>query len=422
MLMATALKLAMASLRFRWRLLALTLLTLTLSITLLLGVQYLRSEVRQSFLNTLSGTDLIVGARSSPVNLLLYTVFHMGDPTANIRWDSAQQIAQDKGVAWSVPISLGDSYRGHRVVGTDRGFLEHVRIGRQQALHLNQGDWFEDVFEVVLGAEVARKLQHRIGDDIVLAHGAGPTSFMSHADKPFRVSGVLAPTGTPIDRAVYVSLAGLEAIHLGWEGGVPAPGRRVSAQTARERDLTPKSITALLIGVERKVMTFQLQRRWNTWQTEPLSAILPGVALATLWQTLGQFERILLGIAGLVLITSLVGLLAVLIVIQTTRTREMAVLRAIGAGPGLIASLFVFECVLLAGLASLLAGGLWYAGVALGAGWLLDHWGVAINLRPPDLTEAVLLMAPPVLALLVALVPAILSWRRSVVEGLNQAV
>ncbi|MFL1484595.1 ABC transporter permease [Marinobacter sp. LN3S78] len=406
-----ALSLAAASLWHRRRVLLLVTLTLTLSVTLLLGVQYLRTEVRQSFNQSVSGTDLIIGARSGELNLLLYSVFHIGHATNNLRWSTFQDLEQDQRIDWLVPLSLGDSYQGYRVVGTDRRFLEHYQYGDEQALAMDEGQWFSDLFDVVLGSQVARKLEHGIGDEVILSHGGGRTSFVSHDQHPFRVSGVLAPTGTPVDRGVYVSLEGLEAIHVGWEAGVPSPGRTLSADAARERGLTPQTITAALAGVERQILTFRIQRDINQMSAEPLSAILPGVALSQLWQVLGQFEFILLGITTFVVVTSLAGLVTVLLTLQSHRHQEIAVLRANGASPALIAGLYLLECTGLALLAAVLASGLWYLAMAILAPWLLEVWGVAIALRPPTLAEWGLLAAVPVAGLLVGLIPAVRAWR-----------
>lgn len=414
-----ALSLAMASLWYRRRVLALVTLTLTLSITLLLGVQYLRTEVKQSFTSTISGTDLIVGARSGQLNLLLYTVFHIGNATNNIRWSTYEKLQEDERIGWLVPISLGDSYRGHRVVGTSEQFPEHFRYGRDQKPALAEGEWFADVFDVVLGAEVARKHAHQTGDKIVLSHGGGKTSFSNHKDTPFNVTGILAPTGTPVDQAVYVSLEGLEAIHIGWESGVAIPGQTVTPEEARQRDLTPDAITAAFVGIDRKVLTFQVQRQINESQLEPLSAILPGVALSELWRIMGQFEKALLGITGFVVVTSLVGLVAVLLTLQAQRRQEVAILRATGASPALIAALHVIECVLLAiaacGLA-ILAGA---AGIAALSPWLLETWGVQVSLRPLNTTEWWIIASVPTAALFVGLIPALQAWRSSRKQGLG---
>ena len=134
MKLSLALSLATASLWHRRRILLLVTLTLTLSVSLLLGVQYLRTEVRQSFNSAVSGTDLIIGARSGELNLLLYSVFHIGHATNNLGWNSFQALEKDERIDWLIPLSLGDSYRGHRVVGTDSRFLEHYQYGDDQPL------------------------------------------------------------------------------------------------------------------------------------------------------------------------------------------------------------------------------------------------------------------------------------------------
>jgi putative ABC transport system permease protein len=416
-----AFSLATASLWHRRNVLALVTLTLMLSITLLLGIQYLRTEVKQSFTSTISGTDLIVGARSGQLNLMLYTVFHIGNATNNIRWQTYQQLQDDPRIGWMVPISLGDSYRGHRVVGTSEQYPEFFRYGQDQRPELSAGVWFSDIFEVVLGAEVARLHQHKVGDNITLSHGGGRTSFSNHKDLPFKVSGILAPTGTPIDQAVYVSLQGLEAIHIGWQSGVAIPGRTVTPDQARQRDLTPDAITAVLVGVDRKIQTFQIQRDINQYSGEPLSAILPGVALSELWRIMGQFEKALLGITGFVVVTSLIGLAAVLLTLQVQRRQEVAILRAAGASPLLIALLHVIECVVLAIIACVLALGAGAAAIAGLSPWLLETWGVQVSLRPLNSTEWLVIAAVPVAAVLVSLIPALRAWQGSRKQGLSHA-
>jgi putative ABC transport system permease protein len=320
-----------------------------------------------------------------------------------------------------VPISLGDSYRGHRVVGTSEQYPEFFRYGQDQRPELSAGVWFSDIFEVVLGAEVARLHQHKVGDNITLSHGGGRTSFSNHKDLPFKVSGILAPTGTPIDQAVYVSLQGLEAIHIGWQSGVAIPGRTVTPDQARQRDLTPDAITAVLVGVDRKIQTFQIQRDINQYSGEPLSAILPGVALSELWRIMGQFEKALLGITGFVVVTSLIGLAAVLLTLQVQRRQEVAILRAAGASPLLIALLHVIECVVLAIIACVLALGAGAAAIAGLSPWLLETWGVQVSLRPLNSTEWLVIAAVPVAAVLVSLIPALRAWQGSRKQGLSHA-
>ncbi|RBW48968.1 ABC transporter permease [Marinobacter sp. F3R11] len=412
-----AISLATASLWHRRKVLALVCLTLTLSVTLLLGIQYLRTEVKQSFTSTISDTDLIIGARSGQINLLLYTVFHIGDATNNIRWSTFQELKQDTRIDWLIPISLGDSYKGFRVVGTDESFGKHFRFGRGQPLTLASGQWFDGVFDVVLGAGVAKKLNHALDDKIILSHGGGSTSFSNHTNTPFTVTGILEPTGTPVDQAVYISLQGMEAIHVGWESGVAIPGRTLTPEQAEGRNFTPSAITAVFAGLDRKILTFRVQRDLNQYTGEPLSAILPGVALSELWRLMSQFERALLGITGFVVITSLIGLIAVLLTLQTQRAHEIAILRATGASPGLIASLYIIECLALAVVACVISLALSTFVVSMLGPWLLTNYGLQVQLRPLNIEEWALLASVPLAAVVVALIPAFSAWQQSRSQG-----
>jgi len=281
------LRLALASLANRRFTAFLTVFAIALSACLLLAVERVRTEARASFASTISGTDLIVGARSGSINLLLYSVFRIGNATNNIRWSSFQTISQDPRVKWAIPISLGDSHRGYRVMGTSGDYFEHYRYGRKQPLAIRDGRFFKDdePFEVVLGAEVADKLRYGLGQSIVLAHGVATVNLVLHDDKPFSVVGILARTGTPVDRTLHISLAGMEALHIDWQNGMPARGdARISAEQAKQMDLTPKAITAFMLGLNSKVATFGMQRQINEFRGEPLLAILPGVALQELWR------------------------------------------------------------------------------------------------------------------------------------------
>ncbi len=257
----------------------LTVVSIALSVTLLLGVERIRTEARNSFSNTVSGTDLIVGARGGPVQLLLYSVFRIGSATNNIGWQSYQAIAKHPQVKWTIPISLGDSHQGYRVMGTNTDYFKHFRFAGGRALEIADGQRFEGVFDAVLGSEVARALEYAIGDPIIVAHGAGKVSFIAHDDKPFTVIGILKPTGTPVDQTVHISLEGMEAIHIDWKDGAPVPGRSISAERVLAMDLTPRAITAFLVGLRSRIAAFGVQRQINQYPKEPLSAIMPGVAL-----------------------------------------------------------------------------------------------------------------------------------------------
>src|SRR5690606_12862167 len=142
------------------------------------------TEAKASFANTISGTDLIVGARSGSVQLLLYSVFRIGNATNNISWTGYQALASHPDVAWAVPLSLGDSHRGFRVPGTTQDYFTHRRCGRRHAPGFAAGKPFDALFDAVMGAGAARALGYRVGDAIVVAHGRGGEGFAPHADKP----------------------------------------------------------------------------------------------------------------------------------------------------------------------------------------------------------------------------------------------
>ncbi|MEE2799470.1 MAG: ABC transporter permease [Pseudomonadota bacterium] len=414
------LRLAIQSLANRRFSALLTVIAIALSVTLLLAVERVRTEARSSFASTVSGTDLIVGARSGSVQLLLYSVFRIGNATNNIRWDSFQQISQQPQVKWAIPLSLGDSHRGFRVLGTSQAYFDYYQFGRDRSLSFSQGQPFADLYDAVLGADVARELGYQLGTEMVLAHGAGAVSFVNHADKPFKVVGILAKTGTPVDRTIHVSLHGIEALHVDWQQGMPARGAgQISAEQARELDLTPHAITAFMLGLNRRIDTFALQRQINEFSGEPLLAILPGVALQELWSLLSVAEKALLLVSVFVVLTGLVGMLTAILSGLNERRREMAVLRSVGARPLHIFSLLLLEAVslTLAGIA--LGLGLLYAGIAVTAPWLEQQYGLFMPLSWPTRSELTLLACIVAASVLMGCIPAWRAYRQALLDGLS---
>lgn len=413
------LKLAWASLANRRYTAILTLATIAISVTLLLAVERVQQEARKSFASTISGTDLIVGGRTGAVQLLLYSVFRIGDATNNIRWESYQQIIRQPSVSWAVPISLGDSHRGWRVVGTTTGFFEHYRYGEKREVRFAEGAPFADLYDVVLGAEVAEALNYRLGQEVVVAHGTGRVSFVNHDDKPFRVVGILARTGTPVDRALYVSLEAIEAIHVDFVSGVQLPGRKISAEQARAMDLTPKQITAVYLGLKTPVAAFALQRTINQYRGEPLMAILPGATLQQLWSLVGVAENALTIVAAFVVVAGLLGMLSTMLSGLALRRREMAILRSVGARPHQVLALLVLESAVLTLLGIVVGVLLLYLGIAVSAPWVETRYGIALGLGPLSLESLKLLAGVAVAGLLVGLWPGIKAYRDALADGLS---
>ncbi|ADC63182.1 ABC transporter permease [Allochromatium vinosum] len=416
----------MAILRLAWKSLlnrrfnaGLILLSIALSVSLLVGVERLRHEAQTSFANTLSGTDLIVGARGGSVQLLLYAVFRLGQASHTISWSSYQAIAAHPRVAWTVPLSLGDSHRGYPVLGTDLGYFEHYRFARDRRLEFAAGGPFTDLYDAVLGAEVAAALGYRLGDSIVVGHGTGKVSFTAHADKPFRVAGILERTGTPVDRTVHVRLEAIEAIHLDWHSGAPVPGHSTSAEEARHLDLTPRRITAALVGVTSRAAAFRVQRFVNTYPDEPLSAILPGVALSELWGLVGVAENVLQIISASVVLIGMLGMLTVLLTSLAERRREMAILRSVGARPWQLFALIMGEAGFLTLLGLILGLGLLYIVLGVAQPLIQAEYGLSLSGRLPSLSEWRLLGAVAVAGFAVGAIPAYRAYRLSLVDGLS---
>lgn len=415
--MRTLLPLAARSLWNRRLTAGLTVFAIAVSVALLAGVQKLRTEARASFASTISGTDLVVGARSGPINLLLYSVFRIGDATANVSWQSYQMVSRHPDVAWTIPISLGDSHRGFRVMGTSRAYFEHYRYGGRRALAFAAGDAFADEHDAVLGAEVARRLGYSIGERITIAHGVGEVSFAHHDDDPFVVVGILEPTGTPVDRTVHVSLEAITAIHEGWQGGMPRPGAPPGRDTTADR--TPASITAFLVGLESRSAVLQMQRALNDYRGEPLLAIMPGVVLQQLWQLVGVADTALLLVAACVVLAGLVGMLTSLLTTVNERRREMAILRSVGARPVHVFALLVFESGLLA-LAGVLLGMVMVVGTLAAAGRLLAHrFGLYVELGAPTGYDLAIAAAVVAAGLVAGLLPAWRAYRNSLADGLS---
>lgn len=397
----------------------LTVLSIGLSVVLLVGVERLRTETRASFANTVSGTDLIVGARTGPVQLLLYSVFRIGHATNNISWASYREITTHPRVAWTIPLSLGDSHRGYPVLGTSSAYFEHYRYGRGRALVVAEGAPFSDLYDAVLGAEVAKALGYALGDSVVIAHGASDVAFARHDDHPFRVAGILAPTGTPVDRTVHVSLEGIEAIHVGWDGGAPLPGRTLDAEETRAIDLTPKAITAALVGLTSRISTFQVQRFVNDFRQEPLMAILPGVALAELWGLIAVGEQALLLVSGLVVVVGLFGLLIALLTSLNERRREMSILRSVGARPAHVFSLILGEACVLTLLGILVGLSLLYGALLIAQPAILSAMGIFVAVGILSAHEMMLLGLVLAAGFLVGLIPGYRAYRLSLADGLS---
>lgn len=392
-------RLAAKSLLDRKTSVILSCIAMTISIFVLLGVEHIRKESKKSFSSTISGADLIVGARSGRLNLLLYSVFRMGSPVNNISWKSYQEIASEPTVAWTIPISLGDSHKGYRVLGTTNEYFEHFKYGRKQSLEFTRGTEFSALYDVVVGAKVAEALNYKLGDPIVLSHGISDTSFALHDKHPFTITGILSPTGTPVDQTVHVKLEGIEAIH--------------DDADVRSGDLQTSSITAFIVGLKSRMATFRLQRDINEMQQEPLMAILPGVALSELWQMMAALEGTLLLISSMVFVAALLGLAAVMASSIRERKNEIHLLRILGAPPSFLFVLFQIEVLLISAM-SIFAGVILLTGSLVLAQKLIStQLGLHLGSNPLTLSSLVIVISIVLATMFVASLPALQAYKQA---------
>ena len=410
------LRLAFGSLMARALTVGMTVLAIALSVALFLGVEKVRTGAKASFADTISGTDLIVGARSGSVQLLLYSVFRIGNATNNLSWESYQDIAARPQVDWIVPISLGDSHRQFRVMGTTTAFFDRYKYRSGQSLEVRDGVIMSDLFDTVIGADVAATLGYKIGDPIIVAHGLA--SFTEHEDQPFRVSGILEKTGTPVDRTVIVSLEAIEAIHVDWKSGAKIPGQSTPSEVVRQMKLEPKAVTAALVGVKGRLQVFGLQRSINEYKQEPLLAILPGVALQELWQIVGIAETALIGVSAMVVVTALIGMMATIFSSLNERRREMAIFRAMGARPRVILGLLILEAAVMAALGAMLGLAFLYIGLIIAQPLIDSAFGLWLPVEAPSLRELWVLIGVVVASVIVSLAPALRAYRLSLADGM----
>ncbi|MGR3982715.1 ABC transporter permease [Pseudoalteromonas sp. 1181_04] len=409
-------KLAISSLYNRRASAFLTLFTIAISVMLLLSIERVRVDAKSSFSNTISGTDLIVGARTGDIQLLLSSVFRIGHANNGVSWQSYQYIKQQRGVNWTIPLSLGDSHKGQAVLGTSADYFQHYKFAKKQQLRFSQGRAFAHLNEVVLGAQVAAKLGYSLGDSIVISHGMGNTSFHHHDDNPFTVVGILDATGTPVDKTLHIPLAAIELIHS---------GNHTSHEHEHEHEQhddligEPKQITAFLIGFDSPLYTLQVRRNINQYKPEALLAIMPGVTLRELWEMLTIVEKILLLFSIVVVLVSLLGMLTTLLASLNQRRRELAILRSVGARPWHLFTLISIESLLITFLGCLVGCGLFYLLMSLATGYLQSNAGITITIAMLSSYELVLIGAIMAAGFIVGLIPATRAYFYSLSDGMS---
>ena len=428
------------SLLNRWLSCLLIIITLAFSISLFFTVSRIQETVKSSFQNTVSGVDSVVAGRGGNLQILLNSVFLIGEPSNTIKWDTFEEITSNKQIKWAVPISLGDSHKGFRVISTNNDYFKEIKYSSGKKIEFNSGKPFNDVFDVVLGSLVAKKLKYNIGSEIIITHGLSEGgeahSFHSdksnghddhadhddhaghnHADLGFQVSGILEPTGTPIDNAVYISLAGAEAMHTGWIGNQKVID--VSIEQIMERELKPKTISAIFISLKNRTQIFQFQRDVLNYKKEPISSVMPGLTLSRLWALTGNVDRAFKFITFLIIVIALLGMIAMTIAGLNSRRREMAILRSVGASPNNIVSLLLVESIIISIVSCILGYIIMIIIFTIGKDYLQNNYGIFIDSFSLKNYDLQIIIAIICAALIATIVPAIQIYKNTLRDGLS---
>ncbi|WGL60163.1 ABC transporter permease [Pigmentibacter sp. JX0631] len=416
--MITLFKVAFQSLLNRKTSFVLSILSIALSVTLFLAVNVIKDGTKESFSNTVSQADLIVGARGSGLQLLLYTIFHLGSATNNISWQSYDAIKNLPNVAWTIPFSLGDSFHGFRVIATNENFYNYYRYLGDKKIELISGHMPNNIFETVIGSRVAETEKLKVGDKITLAHGISEQSIFKHDDKPFIVSGIIKETNTSIDRALYITLEGMEAIHIDWKDGIPSRQEKTK-ENIRKEDIQITQITSFLLRADNRINTLSLMRLINDYKKEPLLAAIPGSILSQFWETIAYAES---AFQIILIFVVLIGILGMMISIYTSlesRRRELAILRSIGASAKAIVFLLIMESFIICFLGCLFGLIISYGSIYFLEPIVLNKFGILINHNGFKNFEYVYLLIIISFACLIGIIPALKAYRNSLTDGLS---
>ena len=334
----------------RSRIIPTSLVTISLmaSMVLLLSIERIQQGAEEGFNQSISGVDAIIGPRSSSIELVLYTVFHLGRPTNNITTKTVNDVKLRGDISWLVPIALGDSHKGFRVVATEPNYFEHIKYANGQPLVFSKGVAFAELSEAVLGSDVAEKLSYRVGSKIQITHGSVESVGSKHDDFSFVVTGILNKTGTPIDQAIFLDLKGYELLHLGWKSGKKIFNLDdINLSSLPEDALIPKTVTAAFIGLKSKLTLFNFSKNIREYPKEAISAVIPGIALSELWSIVGLVDKGFQLLSWIIIAISLIAMVTLIIASLDNRKQEMTIYRANGASPKFLAMMVLCESLVI---------------------------------------------------------------------------
>ncbi len=387
---------------------AVVALAVALTVTLML----LAEGIQQGLTRATEPFDLIVGAKGSPIQLVLNTVFLQDAPIGNIDHDLVEEIAAKPGVAAAVPVGFGDNYRGYRIVGASEAIFEQrIAPGRPSWLQIKEGRAFNQPFEAVIGAKAARDLRLRLGDTFASVHGL--TEYEqgeTHDQNRYRVVGILKPLGGPYDQAILASLESIWEIHEHHGEKSGSFKREEAAEHDHEH-----GVTAILVKPRGYGEAMRLYQQFQSESRAQL--VFPAQVIVQFFAMMGQGEQVLQIIAYLVIAMTFFTVALTLYLSANGRTRELAILRAIGANSGDISGIILLEgaVIIIVGLAGglLIGHGLFWSLATL----LQQKTAITIMLAG-SWKELYLALGVSGFGLLASMVPAAVAYRFDVARNL----
>lgn len=395
----------------------------TIVVLLLFGQQFESSMTRNA-----RGIDAVVGAKGSPMQLILSGIYHLDVPTGNIPMTEAKAIAQHRAVKQAIPLALGDSYLGYRIVGTEHSYVEHYEAG------IAEGGLWQQELEVTVGAAVAREQKLAVGDEIVSSHGLGSRGD-DHGDHPLRITGILAPSGTVLDRLILTSIETVWHVHGQYAGeaeahteaashddhaddGAGALNGQRNASPWWERAPDDSDITALLIAYSSPMAAAMFPRFINT-QT-PLQAASPAFETARLFSLLGVGVDAVRAFGLILIVAAALGLFIALYNALKERRYDLAIMRTLGASRAKLLWHVLLEGLVLAFLGTALGIALGHTATSLLGSWLrqaqqldLTGWSWAPG-------EGWILLLAVAIGVIAAIIPAIQAYRTDIARILAE--
>mgnify|MGYP001547932642 CR=1 FL=1 len=419
--------------RQRWVTFVLTALSIAAGTTLVTGILLLREQSEETFSQKETGYEILVGAKGSPLQLVLNTMYHTGTPVGNISLDVLHRIEKDRRIGSFLPMVFGDNVQGYKVIGTTGQLFDGFEYRKGRAVQVQSGRRFTADYEAVIGSEVAATTGLRQGSTVIMAHGMQEEG-EKHDFHSVVITGILAPTHTAIDRGLYTTMRTVwdahyheyreqqeeaDALLEEAEGGDAHEHEEHAAvaDTTIPEDFT--TITAIAVKLKSPVFFESFIRSINDGTTA--QAVLPVREIAGLFAVVGNINGLLLAISWLVVV---IGASSVFIAMYTSlkeRRREIAVLRALGAHRRTVFALIVTAAVA-AGLAGGVTGIVFaHGGLLLAAPWVPAQTGVPVSITGLYVFEGTVLLAVVVISAAVALLPAFKAYRVDVSQHLTPA-